>query len=133
MTVRVYATVADYQAWSADTITPTARVTFLLSRASEQVDRAMVGAVYTVDPNGYPVDAMLLDVMNRATCAQVAFLVDYDDDQGAKQRFQSVTVGNVTFQRAAGTAGLAQIPIGPNTLDILRNAGALPTAPMIDW
>ena len=133
MTVRVYATVADYQTWSGDVITPAPRVSFLLARASEHIDRALVGAVYTIDPNGYPTDAMLLDVVNRAVCAQVAFLIDYDDDHGAKQRFQSVMVGNVSFQRAAGTAGNAQIPIGPNALDILRNSGALPTAPMINW
>lgn len=133
MTARVYATFQDYQAWSNDTFTTEARVNYLLARASEVIDIALVGAVYSVDPNGYPTDANVQDVLNRATCAQVAFEVDQDDDTGVKGRLDQVTVGGLSFHRAAGTTALALPPLAPRAAAILRTSGVLPSAPMINW
>lgn len=133
MTARVYATVDDYQSLIGDVTTPQARVARLLARASLRLDTAMIGAVYATDPNGYPADAGLADVMRRATCYQVQFMVDMDDDTGVKQRLDQVTVGGLNFHRAQGTAGLAQLPIAPDALSLLQTSGVLQTAPMIAW
>lgn len=133
MTTRVYASYTDYTGYTTDAVTTPARVVLLLTRASVIIDRALIGAVYATDPQGYPTDAGLLDVLMKATCEQVLFMVDLDDDTGTKQRFQSVTVGNVTFQRAQGTAGNTRIPLAPAAADLLQVAGVLAVAPMINW
>lgn len=133
MTARVYATVTDYRANTPDQFTTDARVNYLLGRASRSVDRAMIGAVYPTDPQGYPADASLIDVMMRATCEQAYFMVDQDDDSGVKQRLDQVTVGGLSFHRAAGTSGLALPPLCPAALEILQLSGVGPTAPMSTW
>lgn len=134
MAQRVYATLADYQQWSGDVITTPARVQQLLRLASGDVDSAMVASVYQTDPNGYPTDGFAIEAFRDATCAQVQWLVDQDDDTGVKQRLQSVSVGGLSFQRAAGTAGTAALPVlCPRALQILRQHGALPNAPLVGW
>lgn len=134
MTTRVYATLADYRGYTGDQSTPDLRVTALLGRASSgPIDRALIGAVYATDPQGYPTDAGLMDVVMKATCEQALFMVDLDDDTGAKARFTSVTVGNVSFQRAPNTAGTTRIPLAPMAMDLLQVAGVLAVAPMINW
>lgn len=133
MVQRVYATLADYQQWSGDAVTTPARVQQLLNLASGDVDSAMVASVYQTDPNGYPTDGFTIEAFRDATCAQVAWLVDQDDDTGVKQRLQSVSVGGLSFQRAAGTAGSALPVLCPRALQILRQHGALPNAPLVGW
>lgn len=134
MTSRVYATVADYRAWSGQTFPPDARVTVLLARASADVDRAMIGAVYATNPaTGMPTDAAVADTFNRATCAQVQFRADLDDDTGTKSRLDAVSIGGISIHRAAGTTGQALPPIGPEALQILQLDGALPTSPLMGW
>jgi hypothetical protein len=108
---RVYATLADYVAWSGDQITPPERVTWLLARASEDVDRALIGAVYPVNTNGMPTDAADVETFKEATCAQAAFRLELSDD----------------------TAALAMPPLGPEALKILHLAGAVGTAAMTNW
>lgn len=135
MTTRVYATLADYRAYTGDAATPDARVTALLTMASEDLDgQALVGAVYTTDPQGYPADAGLLDVLMKVTCRQVQFMLDMDDDTGVKQRLDSVKVGSLSFTRAKGVSvGSGMYPIGPRALALLHSSGVLPAAPMINW
>ncbi len=131
----MYATLADYRAYTGDAVTPDPRVTALLTMASEDLDgQALVGAVYTTDPQGYPADAGLLDVLMKATCRQVQFMLDMDDDTGVKQRLDSVRVGSLSFTRGKSTGvGAGMYPIGPRALALLHGAGVLPTAPMINW
>lgn len=133
MTLRLYASYGDYQQITDDLATPEARVTRLLRDASRDVDRAVVGAIYTTDPQGYPVDANLIDVFKTATAFQAEFLRDLDDDSGAKGRMDSITVGSLRFQRTKGTGGLTLRPIGPRALTELRLAGVLQVAPMVNW
>lgn len=133
MTVRIYASVGDYQQITTDVATPAARVTRLLRDASRCVDRAVIGAIYPTDPQGYPLDANLIDVFKTATCYQVEFLRDLDDDSGAKARMDSITVGSLRFQRTKGTGGLTLKPLGPLALQELRLAGVLQVAPMVNW
>lgn len=134
MTVRVYATAADYQTWSNDAITAPARLAFLLQRASQTIDSAMVASVYQTDVNGYPTDGFTIEAFRDATCAQVAWMVDQDDDTGVKQRLSSVSVGGLSFTRAGNVAAGNALPVlAPTALQILRQAGALPNAPLVGW
>jgi len=130
---RVYATIADYRTWSQDAITPDARVTWLLARASEDIDRALIGAVYSVDTNGMPTEADNIQTFNDATCAQAAFRQEVSDDTGAASRNDSTSIGGISIHRAAGTAALAMHPIGPEAMKILHLAGAVGVAAMTNW
>ncbi|MGH3436849.1 MAG: hypothetical protein ACRDRN_10335 [Sciscionella sp.] len=131
--IRLYATVTEYQAYTLDNYTPAATVGVLLRDASRAIDRAAIAAVYPTDPQGYPLDANLLDTFKNATCEQVTFMRELDDRTGAKQRLANVKVGSLTFTRASGTAGLAMLPVAPRALEELRLAGVLPVAPMVNW
>ena len=133
MTTRLYATVTDYQSYTGDVVTLVPQLNRWLRTASRQIDRAVIAAVYPVDPQGYPVDANLIASFKDATCEQVTFLRDTDDDSGVKARLSSVRMGSMSFNRAPGTAGLALKPLCPDALEILRNAGCLPVAPMVNW
>lgn len=130
---RIYATIADYRTWSQDAITPDARVTWLLARASEDIDRALIGAVYPVDTNSMPTDAADIVTFRDATSAQAAFRIDVSDDHGAASRNDSTSIGGISIHRAAGTAALAMHPIGPEPLKILHTAGAISVAAMTNW
>lgn len=130
---RVYATLTDYVAWSADQITPPERVTWLLARASEDIDRALIGAVYPVDATGMPTDATDIETLKDATCAQAAFRLELSDDTGAASRNDSTSIGGISNHRAAGTAALAMPPLGPEALKILHLAGPVGTAAMTNW
>lgn len=131
----MYATLADYRAYTGDAVTPDATVTAKLTMASEDLDgQALVGAVYPTDPQGYPTDAGLLDVLMKATCRQVQFMLDMDDDTGVKQRLDSVRVGSLSFTRGKNVSvGSGMYPIGPRVLALLHGSGVLGTAPMINW
>lgn len=130
---RVYATLADYRTWSSDAITPDARVTWLLARASEDVDRALIGAIYPVDTNGMPTDTNDIATFNEATCAQAAFRNELGDDTGAASRNDSTSIGGISIHRAQGTAAQAMPPLGPEALKILHLAGAVGVAAMTNW
>lgn len=130
---RIYATLANYRTWSQDAVTPDARVTWLLARASEDIDRALIGAVYPVDASSMPTDAADIQTFQDATCAQAAFRQDMSDDTGAASRNDSTSIGGISIHRAAGTAALAMHPIGPEALKILHTAGAISVAAMTNW
>lgn len=130
---RVYAALADYRTWSSDAITPDARVTWLLARASEDVDRALIGAIYPVDSNGMPTNADDIVTFRDATSAQAAFRQEVSDDTGAASRNDSTSIGGISIHRAAGTAAQAMPPLGPEALKILHLAGAVGVAAMTNW
>src|ERR1039457_4741503 len=75
-----YATVAQYQRRCADTYTPTDLVAMRLIQASEQIDFAIIGAVYPTDADGNPLSPLLSDVLMRACCEQTRYLCANDDD-----------------------------------------------------
>lgn len=133
MAARVYATVADYRAWSLDTFTPDPRVGVLLRQASAAVDRALLAAVYATDTNGYPTDTSIIDTLNQATCAQAAFINALSDDTGAAARMEATSIGGVSVRRAAGTAAMPLPPLGPAALEILTVASGLPGSPFVGW
>lgn len=134
MPARVYATIADYRTNTGDLATPDARVTVLLRDASAAVERAMIGAVYVTDvTTALPTDPIVIDILNRATCAQARFAQALDDDTGVQGRLDAVSIGGISIHRAAGTTGQALPPLGPQALQILQTEGALPTSPLQGW
>jgi hypothetical protein len=129
----VYATVAQYQAKTGDQFTPAATVQQRLQLASEQLDVALVGAVYAVDADGMPTDPGLVDTLMRACCEQARYLNAHNDDAQVKREYASTNVGGVSVSRVASMQGRALPPIAPQALAILRVAGVLPAAPLVNW
>ena len=129
----LYATVAQYRAKTSDQFTPDATVQQRLQLASEQLDLALIGAVYAVDGDGMPTDPGLVDTLVRACCEQVRFLNAHNDDAQVKREYSSTNVGRVSVSRAAAMQARALPPLGPQTLAILRVSGVLPSAPLINW
>lgn len=129
----VYASVAQYRGWSGDNVTPQQRVSVALQRATEQIDVALVGAVYRTDADGMPTDAGLANVLTRATSAQAQYLIAHNDDANVKREYASISMGGASYSRAAAMQAPALPPIAPQALAILRVAGILPAAPLINW
>lgn len=129
----LYATVAQYQARTRDVFTPAATVGMYLQQASEQLDVALVAAVYSVDGDGIPTDPGLVDALMRACCEQTRFLVAHNDPALVKREYASTNVGGVNVTRAQSMQALALPPIAPQALAILRVAGVLPSAPLVHW
>ena len=128
-----YATVLQYQSWSGDTLTPEALVAVKLQRASEDIDNALIGAVYAVNANGMPTDAMTIDAFMRACCAQCQFLLAENDDAGIKRQYSSTSMGGVTQSRAAAMTAMVLPPLAPRAAQILHVAGVLGSAALINW
>ncbi|HEX3781707.1 MAG TPA: hypothetical protein VHX38_18750 [Pseudonocardiaceae bacterium] len=129
----VYATALQYQTQTGDTFTPTATVAQWLRLASQDIDVALVGAVYSVDADGMPTDPGLIDTLVRATCMQAQYLVANNDPTGVKREYVSTNVGGVSVTRAASMQAPALPPLAPRALSILRVDGVLPSAPLVNW
>ena len=129
----VYATLDAYRDWSGDVITPDQMVSIYLQRASEDIDNALIGAVYSVNGNGMPQDAMVIDAISRACCAQCQFLLADNDITGVKKQYTATNVGGVATTRAPSTLA-PQFPLlGPRAAQILHVVGILPSATLIAW
>jgi hypothetical protein len=129
----LYASVADYRNRTNDQNTPTARVQVALQLASEDIDVALVAAVYRTDADGMPLDPQLANVLRRATAAQAQYIIAVNDDAGVKQEYASTSVAGISAARAAAMQARALRPICPQALGILRVSGILPAAPLINW
>lgn len=132
MSTRVYATAADYLAYTGDAATSGPRLARLLTLASTIVERPLMTAVYATDPQGYPAGAELVDTLMKATCEQVAYMAEVGDDTLAAARFESVAIGNMSFKRAAGSTAPVLPPVAPMALSLLQQIGVLPQAPYTD-
>ncbi|MGH3205109.1 MAG: hypothetical protein ACRDP5_24125 [Streptosporangiaceae bacterium] len=129
----IYATAAQYQAESGDTYTPVRIVQATLRRATEVIDRVMIGARYAVDQNSMPVDPGILDIFMRATCAQAEFQLASSDPAHVKSQYVSTSVGGVSVTRTKGAQDQAFPPLAPAAAQILQTAGGLPGAPLLGW
>jgi hypothetical protein len=129
----VYASVAQYRSWSGDTWTPDRRITIALQRATEDIDMALVSAVYRVDADGMPQDASVASVFMRATCAQCQYVIAHNDDAGVKGEYASTSIAGVSATRAQSMQGRALPSVAPRALEILRVNGVLPAAALISW
>jgi hypothetical protein len=129
----VYATYAQYVAEIGDTWTPQAIVSAALRKASKDIDRALIAAVYRTDADGMPQDAVVADTIMRATCAQAEYRVAHMDPAGVKFEYGSSNVGGVSVSRSPAMTGIAFYPIAPDALSILHVDGVLPAAPLVNW
>lgn len=82
-----YATVADLAAcdFLSDglTLPSTGQQERLLSRASREIDKALLRAFYQVDHDGQPTDAKVVTALRDATCAQACWWLETGDEAGA--------------------------------------------------
>jgi hypothetical protein len=129
----VYATLAQYQEETGDHATPSSLVTAKLRLASDDLDMALVGAVYPTNPQGMPNDPLVINVLMRACCQQVAFLLADNDDQGVKRQYSTTSSSGVSATRTASAQGMLLPPLGPRALQILRTNGVLQAAVLIGW
>ncbi|MDT3395589.1 hypothetical protein RKE29_02805 [Streptomyces sp. B1866] len=126
MAGRVYATPEQLAAYTG---TPApAGADRLLARASEDVDAALVTAVYDVDADGNPTAAAVAAALAEATCAQVEYQVATGDDgTGAAGQWDAVSVGPVSLSgRKAGVPAASGVDLAPRAHRALRRAGLLP-------
>ncbi|MET7633425.1 hypothetical protein ACWCW2_39325 [Streptomyces sp. NPDC001773] len=100
----------------------------LIARAGEDVDSALLTAIYPVDDDGDPTDPEISAALGSATCAQVEFwLAAGDDGTGAQGRWDSVSIGPVSLSgRAASTAGASGVELAPRAARALLRAGLTP-------
>jgi hypothetical protein len=126
MAARVYATSADYTAWTGQTAP--AGIERLLARASEDVDDALLTAVYSTDADGMPTEADVIAALRDAACAQVEYQQDAGDTgTGAAGRWESVSLGPVSLSgRKDAATGPEGLDLAPRAYRALRRAGLLP-------
>jgi hypothetical protein len=129
----VYASVAQYQAWSGDTVTPVSRVTTTLQRATEDIDMAAMAAVYDTNANGMPTDPAVINIFMRACCAQCQYLLADNDPAGIKGKYSSTSMGGVSQTRVAALTGQPMPLLGPRATQILHVNGVLPSAVLVSW
>lgn len=126
-TPRVYATANDYVQFVGQGSPLPARLDYQLQLASAVIDYAMTGAIYDTDPTTLlPTDADVAAMMCLATCQQVEYQAEVDDDTGAKDRYDQVSISGVSMHRVAGSAGNTLPPLCQQAALTLFNAGALP-------
>ena len=129
----LYANAQQYRAWSGDQYTPDSLVVTAMMRASEDVDNAIVAAVYPVNQNGLPTQPFVVDAFMRATCAQAQYLLADNDPSGLKRHYTSVNVGGISYVRARNMTTNAFPLLCPRAAEILHVAGCLPSAALINW
>ena len=122
----VYATPEDLAAaLGVDNPPPGAEV--WLRRASRDLDMALFGVVYDVDAaTQTPVDPDLVEAFRDAVCEQAEYLIAVDDPTGSKQRWESVSIGQVAYRLRSGSSGEAVL-VARRAHDILRLAGLVAT------
>ncbi|MFD8948990.1 hypothetical protein ACFV0B_09075 [Streptomyces xanthophaeus] len=126
---RVYATPEQLAMWMGRPA-PDGDAARLLARASEDVDAALLTAVYDVDADGDPTDPQIVAALSSAACAQAEFwLASGDDGTGASSQWDSVSIGPVALNgRRPGPSAASGLDLAPRAYRALHTAGLLPGA-----
>lgn len=120
---RVYATAADYAAYSGQT--PPPDIDRRLARASELLDaEVLMTAWYNTDSSGLPTDATVAAAFAQAACAQVEFWAAVGEQVDTSGPIQGVTLGSLSIQYGAGDNRVAASTIGPR---VYRALSVLPS------
>ncbi|WP_405659737.1 hypothetical protein [Streptomyces sp. RK9] len=100
----------------------------LLARAGEDIDSALLTALYGVDDDGNPTDQTIADALSDASCAQVEYwIATGDDGTGAGGVWDSVSIGPVSLSGRGRTASTAAgVELAPRAERALRRAGLTP-------
>lgn len=121
-----HATTAQFYAYTGDDGPRPAALSLLLRRASLDVNRVLVTAVYTLtdaDPN----DAMrtIADVLADATCEQACYRIENGQESGINAGYHSVAIGSVNLTRGYTGAGSGAEgdKFSPQAWQILVDAG----------
>ena len=120
-----YAIATDLAAWLG--VSAPSDSVRLLANASRAVDTFLIGAIYQTDVNQMPTDAVVIQALNDATCAQVEFWLATHDELGEQ---------DLDFKRQApdGGAILERTPsrrprLCPRSREILQLAFLGPSKP----
>ncbi|XXZ49907.1 hypothetical protein AAGT00_16550 [Streptomyces cavourensis] len=121
-----YTTPEQLAAWLGTAAPPDAER--LIARAGEDIDSALLTAIYPVDDDGDPLDPEIAAALGSATCAQVEYwLAAGDDGTGAAGKWDSVSIGPVSLSgRSASAAGASGVELAPRAARTLRRAGLEP-------
>ncbi|MFD4880014.1 hypothetical protein ACFWOB_42550 [Streptomyces sp. NPDC058420] len=120
---RVYAT--PEQVWTGQ---PPADADRLLARASEDIDDALLTAVYRTDSTGMPTDPKVVTALAEAVRDQIEYwAATGDDGTGAAGRWDSVSIGPVSLSgRKDAPAAAGDVDLAPRAHRALTRAGLLP-------
>ncbi|MGW2130454.1 hypothetical protein [Streptomyces coelicoflavus] len=123
---RVYATPEQLTAWIGQPAPADAERQ--LARASEDVDSALLTALYETDAAGMPTDPTVVQALADATCAQVEYWQESGDDgTGGMGRWGSVTLGPASLSGPRDAGGDPhEVDLGPRAHRALARAGLLP-------
>jgi hypothetical protein len=122
----VYATraqLADFMTVAEGTLPPDADR--LLQRAAELVQDSTVTAVYDTDSSGLPTLPAAVTAFMGATCAQVEFWLDGDEEDDILGPLQGMSAGSQQQQYGAGANRATPMYLAPRAARILRLAGLL--------
>ncbi len=107
-----------------------------LGRATERVDRLLKSAVYEVDDDDMPVNAVHVKALRDAVCEWVAWWIDTGDESGVYSGGGgfSATAGRISMSQSGPSGGQQMSGFGvgwvpSQVLVILDNAGLLGHAP----
>jgi hypothetical protein len=122
----VYATAEELAAYTGQPAP--ADAARLLARASEDVEDALLTAIYDTDDAGAPTDPAIIAALSEATCAQIEYQqATGDDGTGAAGRWDSVSIGPVSLSGRQDTPrGAGEVDLAPRAHRALRRAGLLP-------
>jgi hypothetical protein len=123
---RVYATPEQLAVWTGQPAPSDAER--LLARASEDIDSALLTAVYPVDDDGDPTEPAIAAALADATCAQVEYqLAAGDDGTGAAGQWDSVSIGPVSLSGRTGRRTQSRgVELAPRADRALRRASLEP-------
>ncbi|RLU85882.1 hypothetical protein CTZ27_26305 [Streptomyces griseocarneus] len=129
---RPYATPEQLAAWTHRQAPTNAEQ--LLARAAQDVDSALLTAIYAVDDDGDPTDPAIAQALADATCAQVEYWLESGDNGiGAAGQWESVSIGPVSLSgRRSAPPGASGVELAPRAARALRRAGLEPGR-VIDW
>ncbi|MEV0410312.1 hypothetical protein AB0I68_05720 [Streptomyces sp. NPDC050448] len=126
-----YATPEQLAAWTGQPAPADAER--LLARAGEDIDSALLTAIYPVDEDGDPLDPEVRAALANATCAQVEHqLAGGDDGTGAGGLWDSVSIGPVSLSGRSSRTAAAGVELAPRADRALRRAGLTPGR-VIGW
>jgi hypothetical protein len=128
-----YCTVEQYRTVCGDQVTPDNVIIPFLTMATEDIDNALIGAVYQTDANGMPGKGFIIDAFIRATARQIQWLLADNDPAGVKRMYASTSLGGVSHTRARNMTTGAFPLLAPRAAQILHSAGVLPSAALINW
>lgn len=120
---RVYATADVWQQWTGKP--PPDDAERRLARASEQIARATLTAVYDVDGAGMPTDPAVAEAFQGATVLQAYWWVTTGDEQGDAAIWQSASIGSVSLSGRRQTGSSARDRLAPQAEALLDLAGLI--------